>query len=85
MFHLLGLGFGLWALFFLFRGLFWILVVGFIIWLIARGASQTAGPFPPRSYRSNGLDILEQRYARGEVTREEYLEKKRDLLAGHSL
>lgn len=35
-----------------------------------------------RSYgrsRSSGLDILEERYAKGEMNREEYLQKKRDL------
>jgi putative membrane protein len=31
--------------------------------------------------RSGGLDLLEQRYARGEVNREEYLQKKGDMQA----
>jgi uncharacterized membrane protein len=30
--------------------------------------------------RSPGLETLEQRYARGDITRDEYLEKKADLL-----
>jgi putative membrane protein len=29
--------------------------------------------------RSSGLDVLEERYARGEINRDEYLEKKRDI------
>ncbi len=29
--------------------------------------------------RSPGLDALEERYARGEIKRDEYLEKKRDM------
>jgi len=29
--------------------------------------------------RSSGLDILEERYAKGEMNRDEYLQKKRDL------
>jgi putative membrane protein len=29
--------------------------------------------------RSPGLDVLEERYARGEINRDEYLEKKRDI------
>ena len=33
------------------------------------------------SARPGGLDVLEQRYARGEVNREEYLQKKGDLQA----
>jgi putative membrane protein len=30
--------------------------------------------------RSPGLDVLEERYARGEINREEYLQKKQDIL-----
>lgn len=30
--------------------------------------------------RSAGLDVLEQRYARGEINRDEYLQKKQDLV-----
>ena len=29
--------------------------------------------------RSPGLDVLEERYAKGEMQRDEYLQKKRDL------
>ena len=29
--------------------------------------------------RSSGLDVLEERYARGEINRDEYLEKRRDI------
>jgi uncharacterized membrane protein len=29
--------------------------------------------------QSSGFDVLEERYARGEINREEYLEKKRDI------
>ena len=31
------------------------------------------------SSRSHALELLEERYARGEISREEYLQKKRDL------
>jgi putative membrane protein len=30
--------------------------------------------------RSAGLDVLEQRYARGEINRDEYLQKKQDIV-----
>ena len=33
--------------------------------------------------RSTGLTILEQRYAKGEIRREEYLQKLKDLVASH--
>lgn len=33
--------------------------------------------------RSAGLTILEQRYAKGEIRREEYVQKVKDLVASH--
>jgi putative membrane protein len=33
----------------------------------------------PPSSSSSGLGILEERYAKGEIQREEYLQKKKDL------
>lgn len=54
--------------------LFWALVVGAIVlgirWLVRQGR----GPAPDAA-----LDILRQRYARGEIGREEFEAKKRDL------
>jgi putative membrane protein len=51
------------------------IVVG-VVWLVRAmtrdGAAATAR-------RSPGLDVLEERYARGEVNRDEYLQKKRDI------
>ena len=38
------------------------------------------GPHAHRGHgRSPGLDVLQERYAKGEIQREEYLQKKRDL------
>ena len=38
------------------------------------------GSYPTRGHgRSPGLDALEERYAKGEINRDEYLQKKRDL------
>ena len=50
-----------------------------IYWLV-----RTFMPPGGRSHsapRSAGLSLLEERYARGEVNREEYLQKKGDMLA----
>lgn len=33
----------------------------------------------PGHGRSPGLEVLEERYAKGEIQRDEYLQKKRDL------
>lgn len=56
---------------------------GFVIWAvvaliqgISRGGSAGAGA----SREGSALEILKRRYARGEISKEEYEEKKRDLL-----
>lgn len=42
-------------------------------------AGSPAPGAPPPSARSEALAILESRYARGEIQRDEYLQKKADL------
>lgn len=54
-----------------------VVIVVAVIWLV-RSTTQGGGREPPPR-RSAGLDVLEERYARGEVDRDEYLQKKRDL------
>ncbi len=51
-------------------------IVG-VMWFMRKDASQGMQIMPRR--RSSGLDVLEERYARGEIGRDEYLEKKRDI------
>lgn len=56
---------------------FWMAVVVLLVAAFSRGAGRPVGPF----WRgSAALDILEQRYARGEIGRDEYLQKKNDLM-----
>ena len=53
-----------------------IFLVG-ILWLVyALAAARTENRL---GRRSAGLQALEERYARGEIGRDEYLEKKRDI------
>ena len=60
---------------------FWIAVVVGIVflirWLIVSGRSGIQGP----QLGDSALDILRKRYARGEINKQEFEEKKRDLLA----
>ncbi len=60
------------------NSLFWLVLVVLVVILVGRnGPRHAGGPF----WRSStALDILEQRYARGEIGRDEYLQKKKDLL-----
>ena len=87
MFHL----FWIWPFFVFwpFHGLFTLLIVVLILSAIFRrryyyyghpyGWHGSAPPPPPANSRKEALDILEGRYARGEIQRDEYLQKKQDL------
>lgn len=61
---------------------FWLLVLalifGGVVWLMRSSPSIGLGR-QAAAGRSAGLDLLEQRYARGEINRDEYLQKKGDL------
>ena len=52
-------------------------VVG-VIWLVRNTASRRE-PSQQSGRRSPGLDILDERYAKGEINRDEYLHKKSDI------
>lgn len=61
----------------IFMVLFWVLVIlgvaALIKWLAAGGAGEQ------RPSGKTALQILEERYARGEIGREEFEQKKRDI------
>ena len=67
-----------------FVGIFFWLFILFLIVAAVRGwgghpmGSGMMGHGTER--RSPGLDVLEERYARGEINRDEYLQKKKDIL-----
>lgn len=59
--------------------LFWALIIAGVVWLVqslARGAGQPGTNAPTNE---SLLDILKRRYAKGEITKEQFEEMKRDL------
>jgi uncharacterized membrane protein len=56
---------------------FWIILIALIVLLV--GGTRPAA----RDSRAPGVHLLEERYARGEITREEFLER-RAVLGGAS-
>ena len=60
---------------------FWIVILGLIIWAIVasvRGSSKSMGS--DSSKADSALELLKKRYARGEIDKQEYEEKKKDLI-----
>ena len=53
-------------------------IVALVVWLV-RSLAVPSAHHHLQTRRSPGLDVLEERYARGEVNREEYLQKKKDI------
>jgi len=58
---------------------FWIVVIVGIIFLVKWIVEQSRSSAPSSS-RDSALDILTKRYAKGEIDREEFEQKKRDIL-----
>jgi len=63
----------------IFMMIFWILVIVGLIFLIKWLIQATKGGASPVQSGSRALDILKERYARGEINKEEFEQKKRDL------
>ncbi|HET9017675.1 MAG TPA: SHOCT domain-containing protein [Thermomicrobiaceae bacterium] len=57
---------------------FVVLLVACVIWLLGRTGGTRPTP-PPRPAEDRALAILRERYARGEITREQYDEMRRTL------
>lgn len=71
--HNWGMGWGM--------GLGWLIgliVIIIVVWLIARAAgnNKSAG----RSEMKSPMDILKERYAKGEIDKKEFDERKKDLM-----
>lgn len=60
----------------------WLVVIVAIIALVCWAVSTLSSRDRyADTRRTSALDILEQRYARGEIGRDEYLQKKNDILS----
>ena len=77
-------GYWMWGLGGLFMLLFWVLVIlaiaALVRWLVLEtGATEDRGGGPGGDASRSARAVLEERYARGEIDRDEFLQKKADL------
>jgi putative membrane protein len=56
--------------------LFWILLILIIVWAVG---SALGKPGAQSSQKTSSLEILKQRYARGEIDQQEFEQKRKDL------
>ena len=75
MFHDMGWG-DMW-----FGWIFWMLIVAAILWAFIRITRnrQQSGSASDSSRAESPLDILKKRYARGEISKEEFEQIKKDI------
>ena len=70
-----GEGIGWWSWF----GGFWMLIFGGLIALIVWGINRLTR-HDTAKVKNNALDLAKERYARGEISKEEFEQIKKDLL-----
>ena len=59
---------------FLWMMLFWVGVIVLVVWAVRESGGREAEP------RNRAVEILEERFARGEVDAEEFESRRRDLV-----
>ena len=73
MFHDFMFG-GMW-----FGWIFWIVVIVLIIWLVVNQSNKNKQIYQPPRAGDSAIEILKRRYAKGEITKEEFEQMKKDL------
>ena len=62
-----------------FSWIFWIIIVVLIICLVVTQGSRNKQNYPANTQNETPLDILKKRYAKGEITKEQFDQMKKDL------
>ncbi len=70
-----GMGWGGWVVMGIFMVLFWGAIIALVVW----GIKKLTERGPEAGGRKEPLDIARERYARGEITKEEFDRIKKDL------
>lgn len=78
---MMGMGFGFGALGLVLMIVFWLVVIGLAVCLLSNLFPRTTDAFKTskKDLSETPMEILQQRYARGEISRDEYNEMRKDL------
>ncbi len=57
----------------------WLIVIAVVIWAIVTLVNRSQPPPSSPPQQETAMEILKKRYARGDISKEEFQEKKRDL------
>jgi len=63
-----------------FGWIFWIIIVVAVVWAVIQFSSRNQQNPPGNKPVESPMDILKKRYARGEITKEEFERMKKDLM-----
>ncbi len=74
MFHNWMWGGGMW-----FGWIFWLVIIGIIVWLLINQSGRYRYQNQVNPHIESPLDILKKRYAKGEITKEQFDQMKKDL------
>lgn len=58
---------------------FWVLLIAFIVWAVRGFSGKNCCSHSSHVSDSNALEILKERYAKGEIDKKEFEEKKKDI------
>lgn len=64
---------------FWFGWIFWLMIIGVIIWLLINQSSRNRDEFHFNKPADSPLDIIKRRYAKGEITKDQFDQMKKDL------
>ena len=59
--------------------IFWALLIGGVVVLVRWLSAKSSAANVPSARRGGPLDILHERYARGEIGKDEFEQKRRDV------
>jgi len=59
--------------------IFWLVILGLLIWFVVALVRGDMGSGPRNTTNKTPLDILHERYARGEIDTEEFVERRNRL------